>query len=263
MESEAERRLEAQSRDLDKFLKRDFTKKILDLVSGTSFYGIFLVGVILQARYNLQISDWWLFVFLIPIVLVIISSYIKPHMGERKLISSLLYKIYVDLKNKKSPIKYILFLYSKSKLKQSEENLINKDLIFHEAFLAKIKFKEKLKELTYRLNSALKNNNIEAIKLEYIKSLAMAVYLKNDKSLLNLLDSVEKIYPEKISFPSWKYHGKKLASFKISQFLLCELSIILLLYLIYMFIIPDKAIIIVGFFTLTSAVWITFFSKNK
>lgn len=239
--------LESRSNQLDNYLKKRSIFWVVYLLGFIIYVSSFLLFILIR------LDTWILFITMFIFVLILLVFIIFfPKMGYRSRVSFTLYKISKDLETGKLQEKLIKFLFEITKY-QTEDEIKNKDVIFESNAISIEKFEYYLNEFSLKLNHAFRNKRLDKIDSIKVKQLANAIY-NRQTNIISLAEDLNKTYELKEDFPSKIYSIKKIIETKVFRFIFIELFLLVILCLLYFTITQDVSILVLSFFTFSTAI---------
>lgn len=226
------RELEEESKQIDKWIKKNLWGKILAWAGVIILFGPMIIFVILgKKELSFSFILGWLIIW---IILLIISNKFLKLPPERKLFSYCLTKIIWGAEKKNIESKYLKLIYKNSSFVEKRE-IIKEDTLFQDQELRENTFNKNLSEIIERINYAQNNGLWKNLNLNNLRILARDIFYRN-KEIVETSGRINQELIKKLlkteKFPSTTDKLKKVFSKKLSKFFCLEILIGILLFIL-------------------------------
>lgn len=229
--------LEEESKKIDFLIKKDvFVIILASLLVIVYFGGIFLIKSFFNE--NKYWAIWLGVLFLIVVGILLLNKGI----GDRKLLAYSLYKISEGIRNKKLEDKYVLFL-NRNWVADKEKKIIKNEPVFEHELLKETRFDENILRILRKLSYAKNHGNLDRFNPDDFEKLARDILYQN-RGIIELSYKINKQVSEEEPLPT---NFRKMASSDIFRFIFVFLLLVIIFFLCYRFIIPDKSTIFISF----------------
>jgi len=244
---------------IEKAIIIDLIKRIISSLLIIIYFSFPLYLIFFRREINLNFYFIWAGV-IIFLLIVVIS--LRNRLKQKELFSLSLLKIVKGVEDKTPNKRYIYFL-GRQIIYMKDKDIKKGNFLFESEFLKQNTFYKNLSEILQKINYAIINNTLNKINTNSLVELARDIYLGN-KTIIKLSGEInQSLGSDKEKLPSFLDNFKRIfLNTKIGQFIFFEIILVTALWIIYNFFYKDMGVIMIGFFTLTSAIATIVFMKK-